>query len=199
MSPSGPAARSHASQGEGSILPSTAPQPNPPESPNQKVTSLIQRLDDLFLSDNAEAFRELWEELKTEIGTHHTPTQPTIDNTLVLNLIEAVADLVKKQKPTNDPSRLSRELVVRNPEATPEDRSRPINQMVEEINRTKSTEIKGRVLAARRLPSGDITITADSKETKELLERDGSWLAAVGQAAHVNRRKFPVMVHGMPP
>jgi hypothetical protein len=95
------------------------------------------------------------------------------------------------------PTRLSRELVVRNPEASPEDRKRPISQIVEGINRAKSAEIKGKVLAARRLPSGDITITADTQETKELLERDSSWLAAVGQAAYVNRRKFPVMVHGM--
>jgi hypothetical protein len=53
------------------------------------------------------------------------------------------------------------------------------------------------VLAARRLPSRDVTVTADTAETKEQLERDSSWLLAVSQTAEINRRKFPVMVHGM--
>jgi hypothetical protein len=190
----------------------------------QKVTKLIQKLDDLLLSNGAEAYREPWEELKAEIGKLHMAAQTPVDNTIVQKLTEAVADLVKKQSqpahppapktyaaalqaglppwtgppPVKEvPTRLSREIVVRNSEATPEDRSRPINQIVENINRTKSAEIKGKVMAARRLPSGDITITADTKETKELLERDKSWLAAVSRTAWVNRRKFPVMVHGM--
>jgi hypothetical protein len=68
---------------------------------------------------------------------------------------------------------------------------------VEEVNQSKSRTIPGKVLAARKLPSGDVVITADTEDTKRQLEKDGSWLSAVGQAAQVNCRKFPVMVHGM--
>jgi hypothetical protein len=68
---------------------------------------------------------------------------------------------------------------------------------VEEGNKTKSQTIQGKGLAARRPPSGDVVITTDTEETKTQLEKDGSWLAAVGQAAQVNCRKSPVMVHGM--
>ena len=53
------------------------------------------------------------------------------------------------------------------------------------------------MLAARKLPSGDIIVTTDTVETKKKLERDSSWLAAVGQAARVNRRKFLVIVYSM--
>ena len=224
MSPPGPVVGSQATQGEVAASPTTASQPTPPEPPLQKVATLINKLDDLLLLNGAEPYRELWDELKAEINKLHTRAQTAIDNALVQKLTEAVTDLVKKQtQPSGPPiprtyaaalqtglqpwtgpppvreipTRLSRELLVRNPEATPEDRSRPITRIVEDINKTKSAEIKGKVLAARRLPSGDITITADTKETKELLERDSNWLAAVGQAASVNRRKFTIMVHGM--
>jgi hypothetical protein len=49
---------------------------------------------------------------------------------------------------------------------------------VEEVNKSKSGTIQGKVLAARRLPSGDVVITADTEDTKRQLEKDGSWLSA---------------------
>lgn len=57
--------------------------------------------------------------------------------------------------------------MVVSPNATPQDRTRPIKQIVEEINKSKSKEIQGKVLAARRLPSGDVLVTADTAWTKE--------------------------------
>ena len=94
-------------------------------------------------------------------------------------------------------TRLAREIVIRCPNATLEDRARPITQLVEEINKKKSQDVLGKVLAARRLPSGDIVVTTNTEKTKEQLEQDSSWLAAVSKEAQVNRRRFPVMVHGM--
>jgi hypothetical protein len=63
-------------------------------------------------------------------------------------------------------------------------------------NRLKNRAIQGKVLAVRRLPSGDVVITTDTEETKKQLEKDGGWLTAVGQTAQVSRRKSPEMVHG---
>jgi hypothetical protein len=92
---------------------------------------------------------------------------------------------------------LERPPIVAISSVSPQDRGRPISQIVEGVNKAKSQAIPGKVLAARRLPSGDVVITTDTEDTKRQLEKDGSWLAAVGQGAQVNRRKFPVMVHGM--
>jgi len=66
--------------------------------------------------------------------------------------------------------RLTRELVIWNPGASLQDRNRPISQIIEEINKSKSPEIIGKVLAGRKLPSGDIIIIADTAQTKEQLE-----------------------------
>jgi len=81
------------------------------------------------------------------------------------------------------PTHLSRELIVRNLEATPEYRTRPINQIVENTNITKRAEIKGKVLAVRTLLGGDVTI--DRKETKDLLKRDNSWPARRGRTGNL--------------
>ena len=94
-------------------------------------------------------------------------------------------------------TRLAREIVIRCPNATPEDRAQSITQLMKEINKKKSQDVLGKVLAARRLPSGDIVVTTNTEKAKKQMEQDGSWLAAVSKEAQVNRRRFPVMVHGM--
>jgi hypothetical protein len=206
--------------------PTPATQKNTSKAPPQAVSSLIGKLEQLFLIKEAEAYRELWKELK--IGVGHLSTSKrvtvTVSDERVAKLTEAVEALVRKQSSTSQaqantastyaaalraglsssaptvrevPTRLAREIIVTNPEASTQDRARPIAQIVEEINKTKGANVLGNVLAARRLPSGDVLITADTAATKEQLERDPNWLPAISQAARVNRRRFPVMVHGM--
>ena len=58
---------------------------------------LLQKLDDLLLLNGAEPYREIWSELKVEIGKLHAPPQVAVDNALIQKLTEAVADLVNKQ------------------------------------------------------------------------------------------------------
>ena len=95
------------------------------------------------------------------------------------------------------PTRLNREIIITNTSSAPQDRGRPVSEIVQAINSGKSQEIEGQVLAARRLPSGDILITTDTERTKEGLEKSKGWLTAIGQAAKVNRRKFTVLAHSM--
>jgi hypothetical protein len=192
--------------------------------PPQAADEIIERLEHLFLTSTAEPYREDWNALKSAVlGA----SQTAVDATHIQQLTKAVEKLIDKQQmqyagaaqsaprsyaaalqsglppwagppPVREvPARLPRELVVTSSNGTPQDRTRPIKQIVEEINKTRSKEIKGKVLAARRLPSGDIVITTDTATTKEQLEKDNSWLPAVSSTATVNRRRFPVMVHGM--
>ena len=62
----------------------------------------------------------------------------------------------------------------------------------------KKSSILGSVIAVRRLPSGDLVITADSADTKRQLEADKSWVQTLGEESQVNQQKFPVLVHAMP-
>src|SRR5436853_784617 len=88
---------------------------------------------------------------------------------------------------------LIREIVIRCPNVTPKDRARPITQLVEEINKKKSQDILEKVLAARRLPSGNIMMIINTEKAKKQMKQDRSWLTAVSKKAQVNRRRFPVM------
>jgi hypothetical protein len=54
-----------------------------------------------------------------------------------------------------------------------------------------------KVLAARILKSGDICVTADSHETKTLLEQEEGWTQVIGGWTKVKGRQFTVMVHGV--
>ncbi len=196
-------------------------------APSQfKMARLIRELEGLLLLEGAEPYCKLWQELKLEVSKPLEVIRVTADNAHIAELTNAVKAMVSKQKqqtaapmgantyaaalrfgaaaaatgspPVREvPTRLAREIVIRCPNATPEDRTRPIARLVEEINKKKSQEVSGKVLAARRLPSGDVVITTNTEKAKEQLEQDSSWLAAVGKEAQVNRRRFPVMVHGM--
>src|SRR2546421_12264428 len=97
MSLRGSIVGSQATQGRAAAHPPTATQPMPPKPPLEKAAMLLQKLDDLLLLNGAEPYREIWSELKMEIGKLHVPPQVTVDNALVQKLTEAVADLVNKQ------------------------------------------------------------------------------------------------------
>jgi hypothetical protein len=51
-------------------------------------------------------------------------------------------------------------------------------RLVESINAARSSNA-GKVLAARRLKSGDICVTTDSHETKTLLEEEEGWTQVI--------------------
>ena len=64
-------------------------------------------------------------------------------------------------------------------------------ELVEDLNKGE----KRGILAARRLPSGDVLLTTESRETKERLEKDQSWLNAFGEGAKVKRRACVVLAY----
>ena len=123
-------------------------------------------------------------------------TRVIIDNTHIAELTNVIKIMINKQKqqaiapveaniyvtilqfkaaaaaigtpPVREvPTRLAREIVIRCPNATPEDRARPITQLVEEINKKKSKDVLGKVLAARRLLSKDIIMITNMKKIKK--------------------------------
>ena len=52
--------------------------------------------------------------------------------------------------------------------------------LVRRVNSAKRVSILGKVIAARRLPSGDLILTADTADMKSQLEVDTTWLQALG-------------------
>jgi phage gp45-like len=68
------------------------------------------------------------------------------------------------------------------------------------VNAVKSKEPKSatdKVLAARKLPSGDVLFVTHTEEARISLEKSNEWLQAVATSAKVKRNTFPVFVHAV--
>ena len=55
-----------------------------------------------------------------------------------------------------------------------QDRTRPISQMVEKINKAINREIQRKVMTDYRLLSKDMVVITDNKKTKKRLKKDKS-------------------------
>jgi hypothetical protein len=92
------------------------------------------------------------------------------------------------------PSRLFSEVTVQPiDEVAPQ---QPSPRVVEAINKAR-IDRPGKVIAARRLESGDVLVTADSPSTKALLEEDTAWTTVIAGRARVKGRRFLVMAHAV--
>ena len=69
-------------------------------------------------------------------------------------------------------------------------------EILERIQRTGTSGSK-EVAAVRRLGSGDIRINVSSCEAKTCLEKDTTWIKALGTSAELARRTYGVLVHGV--
>lgn len=69
--------------------------------------------------------------------------------------------------------------------------------IVQTIQAGKSFACK-KVLAARKLPSGDIRIFVPNAQTRADLLKDQEWTAGLGQEIRPNQQLYSVLVHNIP-
>jgi hypothetical protein len=69
-------------------------------------------------------------------------------------------------------------------------------RIVEAINKARAAK-PGKVIAAKRLLSRDVLVTADSPSTKALLEEETGWTRVIAGRARVKVRRFMVMAHAV--
>jgi hypothetical protein len=75
------------------------------------------------------------------------------------------------------------------------DDSKPIQtsgRLVESINAVRSTKAN-KVVAARKLESGDIVITADNEVMKNLIEQEEGWTKVIARKTKVKALRFTVI------
>ena len=58
-------------------------------------------------------------------------------------------------------------------------------------------EATAQILAAKRLPNGDLLISTLTEKARRELEKSNSWLQAIAPTAEGRRTAFPVFVHGI--
>ncbi len=92
------------------------------------------------------------------------------------------------------PSRLLKEVIVKTiSDAAPQ---QPPAQVIEAINKTRAGK-QAIVIAARRLESGDVLVTADSRPTKALLEQEREWTKVIAGKMHVESHRFMMLAHSV--
>jgi len=69
--------------------------------------------------------------------------------------------------------------------------------LVTAIKAQEPREITAQVIAARRLPSGEILVSTLTEKARRELERSNNWLQAIATTAEARETTFPVFIHGV--
>ena len=93
------------------------------------------------------------------------------------------------------PLRASREITIKPSGETAPQRLRSGQDIVRDISKIIGTP--NIVLAARRLPSGDVTLSFDSEQSRSTWEDRQELRQVFGESAVVRVKGFPVLVHGL--
>jgi hypothetical protein len=91
------------------------------------------------------------------------------------------------------PARHQREVVVAPGGKTADQKRRNGQELVEAIRKEGAEQ----VIAARRLPSGDVLVTTTSQDARKGVQKDTAWLKAFGEGARVKHRSYTVLAHGV--
>src|ERR1700716_4301102 len=99
---------------------------------------------------------------------------------------------IERVKPV--PSRRTREVIIAPGNETTTQRQRTGQQLVKELNETIG---ESDIVAARRLPSGDILATFQGEKEKTKWESQKKLLQAFGEDARVRIREYTILAHGI--
>jgi hypothetical protein len=170
------------------------------ESLKAKASEAVSGNDaSLTLSCLFEALTLLGVKLYEDIINQHTPANPL--RSASTTPTKSYAEAARTGLPTTDtftkivPKRAAVEAIFAAGNESPAQRARGGYGMVADINKFIT---QGKALAARRLPSGDITVTFDSENTRKIAEKSQEVHQAFGPGAHAKRRSYPVVAHGVP-
>ena len=101
--------------------------------------------------------------------------------------------LKTSERLADPPRKKQREIVIAKGSETPEQARRDGRELVEELTRRGGVK----VVAACRLRSGDIKITAENADVCKEMHAHQEWLSSFGEGARVKRTEYTVLAHGI--
>jgi hypothetical protein len=72
-----------------------------------------------------------------------------------------------------------------------------LRNLIAAIKTKEPKEATKEVIAAKRLPSGDILLSTLTEKARIELEKNNAWLRVVAPTAEVRRTTFPIFIHGV--
>ena len=204
--------------------PSTQPRDPTNKQPSRAKETTLERAIEIveaYVLDNggSSRVRDAWKQVQDATKKSTRPNSNATDETglsevktQIKELTEVVQNLASmgpksyataaktrtSAASTNEakvPVRNGREVNVRPGKESLEQNARSGVDLVRDI--TQRIGAPGLVVAARRLPSGDVTVSFDSAESKSCWENRLELREAFGQDAAIQRRGHPILVHGV--
>jgi hypothetical protein len=168
----------------------------------QRIRDACERVAKQSTTDAIHSLQEAVQKLTVQIeakptGLHATGPLGTsyaaaAQRGATVELQSRTQSRIEPTKPV--PVRHKREIIVTRGKETLEKAQRTGKEVIEQLN---SVGIGGQIVAARRLPSGDMVLTTDDEQTRTKWLVDHKWLAVFGVGARVKRREFVVLAHGI--
>ena len=124
---------------------------------------------------------------------HQTKTWAEIAATQAVRQQNAAATADDEQE------RRSREITIRIEDETQRKKVQdtPRETILSGIKEAVGSALAEDLVALRRLPSGALIIQAANRKSKEIMEKEQSWTNTIANSAQVQRKTYPVFVHGV--
>ena len=186
----------------------TTENPKPQPGLKKAITNMEKILD---CYEKGSMIRDGWEEVKEELLQLLMETRDKVNVTtqqarLILERKQheapSYAQAARLRNPIVKPmtARANRELTLKCRDLTEEQSKRSPLELVNELNNeaSKALDIKEGITAVRKLPSGDLIITAQSEQIRDKLENTREWYLITCPGAKINRKRYTVIARGVP-
>lgn len=190
---------------EASLAPGGSPNASQGASTQQPPTNLAEKINELDRTicngkkscSEAEfmAINKLWKEVMMGMLTKSLAAINAIQqNQASLKVTKAWSEIVQTTT-RPPPHRIEREIKISRQECEDlvgEEANAPA--IVAKVNKEIEPKGAGKIVAARKLLSGDVVLVADSSESKNSLTADEGWVKVLGSKARLSKMRYTVIV-----
>lgn len=154
----------------------------PLDAPKTILSRILANTEDIKkqVSTKAQPVATSW----SQIAASSPPTSPPA--TCALNPSQTVETKRKELK-----------ITIKNQQEKENTEKRSIQDIITAIRSREPKEATKEVIAARRLPSGDLLISTLTESSRITLEKNKDWLRTIASSAEVLGTTFSVFVHGV--
>jgi Zinc knuckle len=139
------------------------------------------------------------EEIKIQLKTPPKPINPTWSQIAAAASPLTQTPSATERKPSQQAEQKRKELkiIIKDEKEREQTRKKDIRQLISAAKTYKPQEATKQIIAARRLPSGDLLFSTLTEKARIELEKSNDWLQAITPSAEIRKTTFPLFVHGV--
>ena len=165
----------------------------------QTIDALLNASEATATADPIAQILKNTEEIKKQLETPSKQTAPTWSQIAASAAPPAQTLSATERRPLEQTEQKRKELkiTIKDGKERDELRKKDMRTLVTAIKAQEPHEITAQVIAARRLPSGEILISTLTEKARRELEKRSDWLQAIATTAEARETTFPVFIHGV--